>query len=191
MKTKKVLKFINDNNGIFKKLDIENEKFKNIEYNNFIIRKSNFYNCKFKKCNVNVEIDNTNFSMCNFKDVKFDGIIDEVISSTSVSNVHFYGCKFKNVSFENFDIDDQVSFDDCDGIYLFNRKGGRFCIAVEYNDCLMVKAGCFWGNLKEFEAASIEKQLFKNEDINPYDNQIKYLKTIEDDLYGKDEVLKA
>lgn len=190
MKTKKVLKCIDEKHGIFKRLNIENETFKNLGINNLIVKKSSFYNCIFKKLNINLDIKKTNFSMCEFTDIKFEGIVDELISSTAVSKVHFYGCSFKNVNFDCFDVDDQVTFDDCNGIYLFNRNGGRFCIAVEFDDCLMIKAGCFWGTLAEFKELSIAKYIEIKMDINPYKHQIKYLENIEKDLYKKEKVEK-
>ena len=185
MKTKKVLKYIKSKDSTLKNLNIEHKKFKNLEVSNVAIKKSVFFSCLFKKVSINADIENVDFSMCEFKNVKFEGNTDEVFDGTSVSNVHFYGCTFRNVNFDLFDIDDKVSFDDCTGVYLFNRNGGRVCIATEFDDCLMVKAGCFWGTLKEFEEASYNKYVFDGYEEDPYKNQIEYLKSIEKDLYSK------
>jgi hypothetical protein len=59
------------------------------------------------------------------------------------------------------------------GIYLFNKGKGRTCYAVEFEDSLMIKAGCFWGTLSEFAGACIEK--YGNDEVQNYMLEREYL----------------
>ena len=67
------------------------------------------------------------------------------------------------------------------GVYLFNKPNGRTCHAVEHGNCLMIQAGCFWGTLDEFEAQCKEK--YPDNSVEAYSSQIKYLRTLSEELY--------
>ena len=69
---------------------------------------------------------------------------------------------------------------DAIGIYIFNKKAGRICYAVQHENKLMVQAGCFWGTLQDFEKKCNEK--YPNDPIQAYAPQIAYLKEIEKTL---------
>jgi hypothetical protein len=56
-----------------------------------------------------------------------------------------------------------------ENIFLFNKRDGRTCYAIIHKTSLMIKAGCFWGTLYEFEQADKEKT---------YTKQIAYLKSL-------------
>jgi hypothetical protein len=62
------------------------------------------------------------------------------------------------------------------GIIIFNKMGGRTCYAVQHENALIIRAGCFWGTLAEFEAACIEK--YGNNEKENYSKQIAYLKSL-------------
>ena len=64
-------------------------------------------------------------------------------------------------------------------IIIFNKLGGRTCYAI-VGGKLMVKAGCFWGTLEEFETACKDK--YPNDTIQAYEAQITYLKILQSQI---------
>jgi uncharacterized protein YjbI with pentapeptide repeats len=65
------------------------------------------------------------------------------------------------------------------GVYIFNKQGGRLCYAVVHKNkkSLMIKAGCFWGTLEEFSAEA--SKLYKDDTAKNYAAQIEYLRALE------------
>jgi hypothetical protein len=61
-------------------------------------------------------------------------------------------------------------------IFIFNKEGGRTCYAVRHETCLMIKAGCFWGTLEEFETKCLQE--YPNDSAQAYAAQIAYLKSL-------------
>jgi hypothetical protein len=61
-------------------------------------------------------------------------------------------------------------------IFTFNKENGRTCYAVRHDNGFMIKAGCFWGTLEEFEAAC--KETYRDNEKENYSAQIKYLKSL-------------
>ncbi len=62
----------------------------------------------------------------------------------------------------------------------FQKPEGRLCYAVQYKDKYMIKAGCFWGDLSEFEVTC--KQTYPNNPIKAYAPQIAMLKILESEI---------
>ncbi len=62
----------------------------------------------------------------------------------------------------------------------FQKPEGRLCYAVQYKDKYMIKAGCFWGDLSEFEVTC--KQTYPNNPIKAYAPQIAMLKILEAEI---------
>ncbi len=65
-------------------------------------------------------------------------------------------------------------------IFLFNKPSGRICYAVVHGTALMIKAGCFWDTIDEFEKAA--KKRYKDNTEQNYSAQITYLRALELEL---------
>ena len=63
------------------------------------------------------------------------------------------------------------------GLIIFQKQGGRLCYAIQHDQKYMIKAGCFWGNLEEFETRC--KQTYPSNKIEAYSAQITMLKELE------------
>ena len=66
------------------------------------------------------------------------------------------------------------------GIFVFSKLNGRTCFAVIHEKKLMIKAGCFWGSLLEFDKKS--KRQYPDNSIEAYEAQIAYLRVLESQL---------
>jgi len=96
------------------------------------------------------------------------------LENADLENADLRNADLRNADLRNADLRNAKS------IFIFNKIDGRTCYAVVGENGVMVKAGCFWGDISKFEAACKDK--YPNDSIKAYAAQIQYLKAIENQI---------
>jgi hypothetical protein len=90
------------------------------------------------------------------------------LSGANLSNAYLSGANLFGADLSGANLFG-ANLSKAENIFLFNKRDGRTCYAIIHKTSLMIKAGCFWGTLYEFEQADKEKT---------YTKQIAYLKSL-------------
>ncbi len=93
------------------------------------------------------------------------------LNGANLSNAYLYGAYLNGADLSSADLSG------AEGIIIFQKPNGRICIAVEHENGYMIQAGCFWGDLVQFEVAC--KKTYPNDTIKAYAPQIAMLKVLE------------
>ena len=106
---------------------------------------------------IGADLSGADLSRVNLNDADLSGadLIGADLSGANLSGAYLSGAK---------------------NIFIFNKENGRTCYAVRHEIGLMIKAGCFWGTLAEFEAQCLSE--YPNDSKQAYAAQIAYLKTL-------------
>ena len=109
---------------------------------------------------------------------RIDGTLIVELDVETIKQIVEY-CVKENISLRNANLRN-ADLRNAKSIFIFNKIDGRTCYAVVGENGVMVKAGCFWGDISKFEAACKDK--YPNDSIKAYAAQIQYLKAIENQI---------
>ena len=145
------------NNRCFVKNNFKNADLENSNLVNANFRSSDFRNANLRNVNMeNANLENSDFENANLRNANLRG--------SNLRNANFRNANLRNVDLE------YANLKNVKNIFIFNKENGRTCYAIRHeNNILMIKAGCFWGTLEEFEIKDVLKS---------YSKQIDYLKTL-------------
>lgn len=150
----------------------ERANFSNVNLSNADFRNENLRNADFSYANFSyADFSNADFSYANLRNAN--------LSNADFRNAILSYANFRNTNFSNASLS-YANFSNAKNIIPFQKLGGRTCYAVLHPTCLMIKAGCFWGTLNEFEIKC--KETHPNDALKAYEPQIEMLKQIESKL---------
>jgi hypothetical protein len=115
-------------------------------------------------------LSNADLSGANLSNADLSGayLLNANLSGADLSNANLSGANLFGADLSGANLFG-ANLSRAENIFLFNKRDGRTCYAIIHKTSLMIKAGCFWGTLYEFEQADKEKT---------YTKQIAYLKSL-------------